>query len=173
MDERTGVVTFKGGPLTLLGSTPEEGQAAPAFTVRTGLGPDSEYTPDTDGGTVRILNVVPSLDTPVCSIQTKRMNEEAGSLPGVKVVTVSADLPPAQARWCGAEGVENVTCASDYFDGSFARGFGLRIKELGVLTRAVFVLDADGTVRYSQIVPEITQEPDYEPVLSAARELAG
>jgi thiol peroxidase len=171
MEERPGAVTFKGGPLTLSGRTPAVGEAAPAFTVRGGLAPDSAYTLETDAGRVRILNVVPSLDTPVCSIQTRRFNHEADGLPGVRIVTVSADLPPAQARWCGAEGVTKLTVVSDYYDGSFGRAFGLRIRELGVLARAAFVLDGDGIVRYAQIVREVTDEPDYEPVLAAAREL--
>ena len=171
MEERHGAVTFKGNPLTLLGRTPAVGEPAPDFTVRGGLAPDSAYSLGTDAGHVRILNVVPSLDTPVCSIQTRRFNSEADGLPGVKIVTVSADLPPAQARWCGAEGVKNLRCVSDYYDGGFGRAFGLRIKELGVLARAVFVLDGAGAVRYAEIVPEVTSEPDYGPALAAAREL--
>ncbi len=170
---RRGAVTFKGKPLTLVGHPPEVGARAPDFTVRKGLSPDSAYTLASDGGRVRILSVVPSLDTPVCSIQTRRFHQEADDLPGVVVVTVSADLPPAQARWCAAEGVKNLVVVSDYYDGSFGAAFGLRILELGVLARAVFVLDGDGVIRHAQVVPEIAQEPAYEPVLAVARDLAG
>ena len=129
------MVTLMGNPMTLEGTVPAEGQMAPDFVLRTGLGPDTGYDLSSDAGSVRILNVVPSLDTPVCQVQTKRFNEEAGNLPGVKIITISADLPVAQARWCGAEGVEAVSCASDYYDGNFGRSWGLRITELGVLAR--------------------------------------
>jgi thiol peroxidase len=169
--ERKNVVTFKGGPLTLVGETPPVGAKLPDFGARTGLAPDSAYGPRTDAGKVRILSVVPSLDTPVCSIQTKRFNQEAEKLGGVQVVTVSMDLPPAQQRWCGAEGVRRVKTVSDYYDGSFGKAMGLRIKELGLLARSVFVVDGEGTIRYAQIVPETTSEPDYAPVIEAARRL--
>lgn len=174
MTERKAAVTFKGAPMTLLGPrTPGVDERIPEFHARKGLAPDSEYDANSDTGHVRIFNVVPSLDTSVCSIQTKKFNDAASTVPGVRIVTVSADLPPAQQRWCGKEGVSNLTMVSDYYDGSFGRAFGLRIKELGVLARSVFVVDRDGMIRYREIVPELTQEPDYEPALKAARDLAG
>jgi thiol peroxidase len=167
------MVTLMGNPVTLEGTPPESGRKAPDFVLRTGLGPDTGYDLSSDAGKVRILNVVPSLDTPVCQIQTKRFNQEAAGLPNVKILTISADLPVAQARWCGAEGIDGVSFASDYYDGNFGRSWGLRINELGVLARAVYVLDGDGNIHYAQVVDEISHEPDYEPALLAARERAG
>lgn len=173
-EKRAGAVTFKGGPLTLVGPEIKPGDAAPAFAVREGLAPDSEYTLDTEAGKTRVLNVVPSLDTPVCDLQTRRFNQEAAGLGGnVSIVTISMDLPPAQERWCAAAGVDQVKTASDYFDQAFGTAYGLRIEELGLLTRAVIIIDGDGTVRYVQVVPEVTDEPNYEAVLVAAREVAG
>ena len=174
MADRTGVVTFKGGGLTLEGGQLTVGAPAPEFVVRTGLAPGSAYTLASDAGKVRLLNVVPSLDTPVCSLQTERFNQEAAGLgDSVVIVTVSLDLPPAQERWCQAHSVENLKTASDYFDHSFGLATGLRIKELGLLARAVVVLDAEGVVRYVQIVPEVTDEPDYDEALAAAKQIAG
>ena len=174
MADRTGVVTFKGGGLTLEGEQLSVGQPAPEFTIRTGLAPDSEYTLATDAGKVRLLSVVPSLDTPVCSLQTQRFNEEAAALGDkVVIVTVSMDLPPAQERWCQANSVANLKTASDYFDHSFGLATGLRIKELGLLARSVVILDGDGVVRYLQIVPEVTNEPDYDDAIAAVKAIAG
>ena len=172
MSDRSGVVTFKGGPLTLEGaSTPDVGDVLPSFTARTGLGPDSAYGPATGAGHVRVFSVVPSLDTPVCSTQTKRFAEEISSIGGAQLVTVSKDLPVAQGRWCGAEDVQNATMVSDYYDGSFGKAMGLRIKELGVLARSVFVVDGDGKITYRQIVSEVASEPDYAAAIAAAKAL--
>lgn len=166
--EPPGLVSFKGSPLTLQGPELRVGETAPEFTLRRGLAPDSEYTLATEAGKVRLLNIVPSLDTPVCDLQTKRFNHEAGKLGDkVSVVTASMDLPPAQERWCQAASVENLITASDYFDHSFGLALGLRIKELGVLARAVVIIDADDIVRYVQIVPEVTDELDYDAVIEA------
>lgn len=170
--ERSAAVTFKGNPLTLVGPALEVGAPAPSFTVRRGLAPDSAYTLATDAGKVRLFNVVPSLDTPVCDLQTRRFNQEAAGLgPNVVIVTVSMDLPPAQERWCQAASVTNLITASDYYDHSFGLAWGLRIKELGLLARAVIIVDGQGVVRYVQIVPELTTEPNYEEALAAAKSL--
>lgn len=170
--ERKGATHFKGNPLTLLGPELKPGEKAPAFTLRRGLAPDSVYTLASDRGKVRLFNVVPSLDTPVCDLQTRRFNSEAGKLGDkVVIVTASMDLPPAQERWCQAASVHNLITASDYYDHSFGLAMGLRIAELGVLARAVVILDGQDVVRYVQVVPEVTQEPDYEDVLSALHKL--
>ena len=138
--ERPGATTLKGNPLTLVGPELKAGDAAPDFTlVDGGLKP---VTLKDTGNTVRIISVVPSLDTPVCDAQTKHFNEEAAKLPGVDIITVSMDLPFAQKRWCGAFGVDKVKMLSDHKDGSFGANYGTLIKELRIESRAIFVLDA-------------------------------
>ena len=172
--ERKGVTHFKGNPLTLLGPELKVGEKAPAFTLRRGLAPDTAYTLASDAGKVRLFNVVPSLDTPICDLQTRRFNSEAGKLGDkVVIVTASMDLPPAQERWCQAASVQNLITASDYYDHSFGLAMGLRIAELGVLARAVVILDAKDVVKYIQVVSEVSQEPDYEDVLSALQSITG
>ncbi len=170
MSERTGVITFKGGPLTLVGNEAVVGQEAADFEV---LGND--LTPvklSSFRGKVCVISSVPSLDTQVCDVQTRRFNEEAGRLgDDVVVLTISMDLPFAQGRWCGAAGVDNVVTLSDHRDGAFGEAFGLLIKELRLLARAVYVLDKDGVIIYSQVVPEVTDEPDYDAALAAVSEL--
>ena len=172
MNERNGAATFQGNPLTLLGTELKAGDTAPDFTV-TGndLAPVSlsDYK-----GKVLIVASVPSLDTPVCDMETRRFNTEAAALgDDVAILTVSMDLPFAQARWCGAAGVKAVTTVSDHKDASFGLGWGALIKELRLLTRAVFVLDREGTITYVQYLKEITEEPDYDAALAAARKLVG
>ncbi len=172
--KRTDLITFKGSPLTLVGKQVQPGDKAPDFTARKGLTPDSEYTLASDAGKTRILNIVPSLDTPVCDLQSRRFNQEAAGLgEDAVIVTISMDLPPAQARWCAAAGAENLTMASDYYDRSFAQAYGLWIEELGLLARAVIIIDPDDIVRYVQLVPEVVEEPNYEAALVAAREVIG
>lgn len=170
MNEREGLVTMKGKPVTLLGSELRPGDAAPDFTaVGNDLQPVSlsQYR-----GKVVVISAVPSLDTPVCDMETRRFNAEAAKLgPEVVVLTISMDLPFAQRRWCGAAGVERVTTASDHRDGSFGTAYGVLIKDLRLLARAVFVVDRQGVIRYIQLVPEVGKEPDYEEVLAAARKL--
>ena len=168
--ERTGVVTFKGGPLTLIGPDIKAGQKAPEYTV---LANDlSPVTLSSSAGKVRILSVVPSLDTGVCDTQTRKFNEEAAALSkDIVILTISMDLPFAQARWCGAAGVDKVQTLSDHRDASFGRAYGLLIKELRLLARAVLVVDKAGTVQYVQIVPEVTTEPDYQAAIDAAKKL--
>jgi thiol peroxidase len=168
--ERQGAITFKGKPVTLLGPEIKVGDQAPDFTV---LANDlSPVTLNDSKGSVRIISVVPSLDTGVCDQQTRRFNEEAGKLEGVKVLTVSVDLPFAQKRWCGAAGVENVQTLSDHRDLSFGTAYGVAIKELRLLARAVFVIDKNDKVVYAEYVSEVTNHPDYEaPILAAKKAL--
>jgi thiol peroxidase len=170
MGERTGIITFKGNPFTLLGPELKVGDKAPDFTVvDNGL---ATVTLASSAGSVRIISAVPSLDTPVCDTETRRFNQEAAGLPGdVQVLTVSLDLPFAQKRWCGAAGIDKVVTLSDYRERSFGLAYGVLIKELLLLTRAIFVVDANDTIRYIQIVPEVTSEPDYSAVISAVKEL--
>ena len=168
MQERTGIITFKGNPFTLLGPELKVGDKAPDFTVvDSGL---QSVSLATSAGKVRIISTVPSLDTPVCDTETRRFNQEAAGLPGtVVVLTVSLDLPFAQKRWCGAAGIDRVVTLSDYQNRSFADAYGVLIKELKLLTRAIFVVDAYDVIRYIQIVPEVTSEPDYAAAIAAAR----
>ncbi len=170
MQERPGIVTMKGNPLTLVGTELKVGDQAPAFVAL-----DNDLSPvslDSFRGKVCIISSVPSLDTPVCDMETRRFNNEAGGLgDDVVILTISMDLPFAQKRWCGAAGVDRVQTLSDHRDASFGKAYGVLIKELRLLARAVFVLDQQGIIRYLQLVKEIVEEPDYESVLSAVREL--
>jgi thiol peroxidase len=170
MSEKTGIITFKGNPMTLLGPQLKVGDAAPDFAVvDNGL---AAVTLSAYAGKIKIISAVPSLDTPVCDTETRRFNQEAASLPGDAVVlTVSLDLPFAQKRWCGAAGIDKVVTLSDYRERSFGLGYGVLIKELLLLTRAVFVVDAANIIRYIQIVPEVTAEPDYAAAIAAAKAL--
>ncbi len=165
--ERTGVTTFQGRPVTLLGNEVRAGQPAPEFTV---LANDfSPVTLASSAGQVRILSVVPSLDTGVCDQQTRRFNEEAGRLDGVTVLTVSADLPFAQRRWCGAAGLDAVQTVSDHRDLSFGLGYGVVLAGFRLLARAVFVVDAADQVVYAQYVAEVGEHPDYDAAIAAVR----
>jgi len=170
MNTRTGIITFKGNPMTLVGPELNIGDKAPDFTVV-----DNALTATslaTYGDKIKIISAVPSLDTPVCDTETRRFNQEAANLPGnVVVLTISQDLPFAQKRWCGAAGIDRVITLSDYRDRSFGNNFGVLIDELKLLTRAIFIVDSDDIIRYIQIVPEVTGEPDYAAVIAAARDL--
>jgi thioredoxin-dependent peroxiredoxin len=170
MTERVGVITMKGQPLTLVGQVVKAAEAAPDFEVI-----DNDLKPfrfSTMRGKVCILSSVPSLDTPVCSMETARFNDEAAKLGAeIAILTISMDLPFAQKRWCGAQGVERVKTYSDHRDAAFGLAYGMLIKELRLLARAVFVVDRQGTVQYVQLVKEVANEPDYAPVLEAARRL--
>ena len=152
-------VTFKGNQMHLTGKTLQAGDRLPAFSLRDGglnpVGPEDLSGP-------MILLTVPSLDTGVCDMEVRKFNERAVETGNVKIYAVSMDLPFAQARWCGGAGIDKVTALSDYFDKSFGRATGTLIEELGLLTRAVFLIDADKTVRYAEIVPEVTDHPDYD-----------
>ncbi len=168
MTERKDVVNFKGTPLTLLGEELKPGMPAPQATLA--ANDMSPVSLSSFKGKTVILSCVPSLDTPTCDIETRRFNKEAAALSGdVVVLTVSRDLPFAQARWCGAAGVDRVKTLSDYADGSFGKAFGIYLKEWALLARVIFVLDKNGTVRYVQYVKDVSTEPDYEAVLKAAR----
>ena len=171
MTERQGLITFRGTPLTLLGNPVSVGDKAPDFTVLANdLSPRSlkDYS-----GKILLISVVPSLDTGVCDMQTRRFNTEAAALDSrVQILTVSCDLPFAQARWCGAAGVDALETLSDHRDLSFGLNYGLAIKELRLLTRAVLVIGPDGVVAYEQIVPEVTHEVDYEAALQAVKACA-
>ena len=166
--ERAGAVTFKGNPLTLIGPELKAGQKAPSFQLTaTDL---SAVTLATSKGKTRLISVVPSLDTPVCDQQTRRFNQEAAKLPAdIVVLTVSMDLPFAQKRWCGAAGVDNVQTVSDYKDHSFGPAYGVRIKELGLLARSIFIIDPTDTIRYVEYVKEVTNHPNYDAALDALK----
>ena len=164
-------VTFQGNPLTLTGNPPTVGQTAPDFEV---IGNDlSGVKLSSFKGKVCVIITVPSLDTPVCDTEVRKFNEETTSLgDDVTVLVISMDLPFAQARWCGAAGVENVQTLSDHNQADFGNTYGLLIKELRLLARTVFVVDKEGIIRYIEVVEELTNEPDYEAALKAVREAA-
>jgi thiol peroxidase len=170
----TRTVLFKGNPVELAGSALKSGDKAPDFSC-VGAGLSVVSLGDT-GGKARLFSVVPSLDTPVCNNQTKRFSDELQAL-GDKAAayTVSLDLPFAQQRWCTEAKVENIKNLSDVRDHSFGEHYGVLMKGLPMplLARAVFVVDAQDTITYASIVPEIVQEPDYEPALKALKEAAG
>ncbi len=169
--ERFGAVTFKGQPQTVLGKPLQVGDKAPDFTlVANDL---STVTLQDSAGKVRLISVVPSLDTGICDAQTRRFNQEAANLgENVMIFTVSADLPFAQKRWCGAAGVDQVQTLSDHRDMSFGLAYGTYVKELRLEQRAIFVVDANNRVTYVEYVPEIAQHPDYEAALTAVRAAA-
>ena len=170
MEERTGIITGNGDPLTLIGKAVKVGDVAPDFTAL-----DNDLSPvefSSFRGKICVISVVVSLDTSVCDIQTRRFNEEASKLgPDVVILTISMDLPFAQQRWCGAAGVDKVITLSDHKDASFGTSYGVLIKELRLLARSVFVVDQDGVIRYVQNMDEITDEPDYESALDAVNQL--
>src|ERR1051326_8551788 len=168
--ERPGATTLRGNPLTLIGPELKPGDDAPDFNlVDNGLKP---VTLQDTGRGVRIISVVPSLDTPVCDAQTKKFNEEAANLPGVDILTVSMDLPFAQKRWCSAFNVDKVKMLSDHKDGSFGSNYGTLIKELRIESRAIFVLDQQNKLRHVEYVKEVADFPNYETALWAARSAA-
>jgi thiol peroxidase len=170
MQERKGIITMKGKPLTLLGKEVKVGDSAPDFEVVANDMSAVKFS--SYHGKVCIITSVPSLDTSVCDIETRRFNEEAGKLGGdVVVLTISMDLPFAQKRWCGAAGVQNVQTLSDHRDASFGKAYGVLIKELRLLARTVLVVDKNGTIRYIQIVKELSTEPDYKAALEAVKGL--
>ncbi len=170
MEERNGAITFQGMPLTLLGPELKVGERAPDFTLA-----DNGLQPKTLGdysGRIKIISALPSLDTPVCDTETRRFNQEAAKLPGdVVVLTVSMDLPFAQKRWCAAAGIDRVVTLSDYKERAFGSAYGVLIREIMLLARAIFVVDGNNVIRHTQLVPDITMEPDYEAVLAAVRAL--
>lgn len=169
---RSGVITFKGNAMTLLGDELTVGSAAPDFTLHYYQDGMQTLTLSDLKGKPSILSIVPSLDTGVCAIQTKRFNEELAAVgDSANAVTISRDLPFAQGRFCGAEDIKNMKTASDYQDHAFGEAYGMTIDELKLLTRAVIVLDADGKVAYIETVGEVTTEPDYGAALAALKSL--
>lgn len=171
MRERKNIIKMKGNPLTLVGHEVKVGDDAPDFTVL-GENLDPVTLSSFKGKTVVIVSV-PSIDTPVCDLETRRFNQEAAKLGDkVTILGVSMDLPFAQKRWCGAAGVEKVKMLSDYRDASFGNNFGVLIKELRLLARTVFIIDPKGKVAYIQYVEETTTEPNYNEVLTALKKMA-
>ena len=171
MNERSGAITFQGDPLTLIGPELAAGDEAPdALLLANDL---SQVSLSSLAGRVRIISVVPSLDTRVCDIQTRRFNAEAAQLgDDVAVLTISMDLPFAQQRWMYLGNVESIQLLSDHRDAEFGLAYGVLIKELRLLARSVFVVDRDGIIRYIEIVPEMTSEPNYDAALNMAVSLA-
>ncbi len=170
MEERKRLVTMGGKSVTLLGPELKVGDRAPDFTA---VGNDLQPVSRSEfQGKVVVIASVPSLDTQTCNLETRRFNAEAAKLgPDVQILTVSIDLPFAQKRWCGAAGVDRVMTVSDHRDASFGLAYGVLVKELRLLTRAVFVVDRQGIIRYIQFVNETSNEPDYAPVLAAVKDL--
>jgi thiol peroxidase len=170
MQEHPGAVTFKGNPLTLLGPERNVGDDAPDATV---IDNDlNEVRLGSYKGKIVVLTSVPSLDTPVCDTMTRTFNKEATELSeNVVVLTISMDLPFAQARWCGNHDIENVETLSDHRDAAFGEAWGLLVKELRLLARSVWVVNADGDIVYKELVTEIADEPQYDKAIEAVRQL--
>jgi len=170
MKERTGIITMKGNALTLLGNEVNVGERAPDFIAL-----DPNLTPiklSSYRDKVCVISSVPSLDTPVCDTETRKFNEEAGKLGDkIQILTISMDLPFAQKRWCGAAGISKIQTLSDHRDAQFGLAYGVLIKELRLLARAVFLVDQKGDLRYTQLVKEITNEPNYEEIWSELKKL--
>jgi thiol peroxidase len=170
MAERAGIVTMRGNPLTLVGNEVKVGQMAPDFVTL-----DNSLSPvkfSSFRGKLSILSSVPSLDTPVCDTETRKFNEEAVKLGDqVQILTISMDLPFAQKRWCAAAGVSRVQTLSDHREASFGMSYGVLIKELRLLARAVFLVDKGGVIRYLELVKEVSKEPDYDTLLNALKKL--
>ncbi|MFL0252447.1 thiol peroxidase [Clostridium neuense] len=159
-------VKFQGKEVTLIGNELKVGGKFPDFTA-TNNSLEQVSLKDTKG--IRIFLSVPSIDTPVCDLEVKTFNKRASELEGVTVYTISMDLPFAQGRWCGAEGIENVVTLSDYKDRDFGNSTGTYVKELGLLTRAAFVVDSDNKITYAKYLEEIADYPNYDEILEAAK----
>jgi thiol peroxidase len=174
MTERPGDVTHKGRPLTVLGPKLKPGDKAPDFELANSLFSTETVALADTAGKVRLFNVVPSLNTRICDAQTRRFNEELAQY-GDKVAgyTISVDLPVAQANWCDAAGVDRLQMLSDYRQMSFGNAYGTHVKEVRVEQRAIFIVDADGFIRYVEYVPEISQHPNYDAALAALKEVVG
>jgi thiol peroxidase len=169
MNRRKGIVTMGGNPVTLLGNEIKVGDKGPDFTV---LKEDlSPYTLKDAGDKIKIISVVPSLDTGICELQTIRFNEEAANLGDVLILTISVDLPFAQKRFCSAHGIDKVITLSDHRDLSFGLNYGFVMEELRLLARGIVILDRDNTVRYVEYVKEVTTHPDYDKALEEVRKL--
>lgn len=164
--------TLKGTPLDLEGPELKTGGKAPDVRLKKSLKDD--YRISEGHGKIRLISVVPSLDTPICALQTKRFNQEAAALPGVQFLTVSMDLPTAQNRFCSTEGIDpaRITMLSDHLDGAFGKAYGTLIPALRVECRALFVLDKDGTIKHAEYVKEVAEHPNYDAALAALKSLA-
>lgn len=164
-------VTLKGKPVELEGPELKAGMKAPDAVLKKSLG--DWYKLGEGDGKIRLISVVPSLDTPVCAAQTKRFNEEAGRHPDVLFYTVSVDLPPAQARFCGAEGIDTqkLLVLSDHFDCAFGKAWGTLIPGLRIEARALFIVDKEGVIRYAEYVPEVAEHPKYDEALKVIKSL--
>lgn len=174
--ERTGVITWKGAPITLVGQSQNVGDKAPDFRLSAAdLSTVTLKDVSDDGKRSVLFIVVPSLDTGTCSIETAKFSKLVDALPGdrIKTYAVSMDLPFAQKRWCVAQTVSNIEMLSDFRDHSFGYAYGVRMKEKGLLARSLFIISANGTISYVQLVPDGTHEPDYDAALAAARSAAG
>lgn len=170
MNTRKDVVTMKGRPVTLVGPELKVGQPAPDFEVVANDLKPVRFS--TFKGKVCVVSSVPSLDTAVCDMETRKFNQMAAKLgEDVNILTISMDLPFAQKRWCGAAGVDRVITLSDHLHADFGKAYGVLIQELRLLARAVFVIDKTGVIRYLQLVPEISTEPDYDAVLESVKKL--
>lgn len=170
--ERTGMITFAGNPLTLLGSAVKVGDKAPVFAVV-----DKELKPVSLSdfqGKVKLISVTPSLDTPVCDLQARTFNEQAAALPdSIVVLNISMDLPFAIARFCANAGIKKIKTLSDHRDASFGMAYGVLIKELRLLSRSIFVIDQKDVITYIEMIPEITNAPNYDKALAEAKKLVG
>ncbi|TRW28211.1 thiol peroxidase [Criibacterium bergeronii] len=169
MNERKNVVAFASNPVTLIGDETKVGEKAPEFTlVKQDL---SEFKLSEASGKIRLISIVPSLDTSVCSLQTRKFNEDASKIKDVQIITISMDLPFAQGRFCGANGIENILVASDYKDRAFGEKYGFIMKENMLLARGIVIIDKNDKIRYVEYVPEVTNEVNFEKALEVAKEL--
>lgn len=169
MERRKGIVTMDGNPMTLLGPEIKVGMKAPDFKVIDNN--MEEFSLKSGSGKVRIFSVVPSIDTGVCSFQTRRFNEEAAEFPEVEIWTISVDLPFAQGRFCDAEGIDKVKLFSDHRTLSFGENYGFAMEEVRLLSRGIVILDKDDVVKYVEYVKEVTEHPDYEKALEEVKKL--
>ena len=169
MPEVANAVTMKGDPVTLIGNEVSVGDSAPDATLK--ANDLSDFQLSSLKGKKVLMSVVPSLDTPVCDLQTKRFNEEAAKLENTTILTISMDLPFAQKRWCAAAAAENIQTLSDFNTASFGEAYGVLLKGLLLLARSIFIVDTQGIVQYKQLVPEITTEPNYEEALEALNKI--
>lgn len=170
--DRKGIVTIHGGPLTLTGTERKPGDKAPDFTVLDGE--LKEFGLKDFTGKIKVISVTPSLDTPVCDLQARRFNAEAAQLPAdVAVINISMDLPFAISRFCTSAGIDKVKAFSDHKEASFGKAYGVLIKELRLLSRSIFIIDKKDVIRYMEIVPEVSEHPDYEQALVELKKITG
>ncbi|WP_394404741.1 thiol peroxidase [Streptococcus sp. 20-1249] len=160
------MTTFIGKEVTLVGKQPQVGEIAPDFIL---MANDLTKKSLADFSGVKVLSILPSVDTGICSAQTRRFNQELSDMEGVTVITVSADLPFAQARFCGTEGLENAITLSDYYDHSFGKTYGLLMEEWNLLARAVLILDADNKILYTEYLENVNEHPNYEAALAVVK----